>query len=203
MKNILIFGPSRAGKTSLAKRLKDEFHFNVVNVDHLVNTFEEAFPHLGISVEEDEVQVTAKFTPFIVHYIGELTSHAYHKTGSKFVVDMGFFDFDTGIPLMHERLQKHGGFKLLDEFMFIGLLNNKTSEELFSDVRKYDVRGDWTYNISDDELRRHCQKHCDERTGVDWGFYENWKALGFWIYDVTEGREQAFDRIVGDLKGTL
>ena len=196
MKNILIYGSSRAGKTSLAKRLKDEFQFNVVNIDHLINAFEEAFPHLGINVGEDCAQVAVKATPFTVHYLGELASHAKHKTGSKFVVDLTFFDFDTGIPLMKERLQKYGGTELLDEFMFIGLVNSKTSEELFNDVKKYDVPGDWTYNLSDDELRKHCDKHA----GVNWEFYEKWKGLEFKVYDTAEGREQVFNRITEDLK---
>ena len=196
MKNILIFGASRAGKTSLAKRLKDEFQFNVVNVDHLINSFEEAFPQLGISVVENYRQAAVKATPFTAHYICELASHARHKTGSKFVVDTTFFDFDTGIPLMKERLQKYWGFKLLDEFMFISLYDTKTSEELFKDVQTYDMPGDWTYNISDDELR----KHCDEHVGVDWEFFEKWKELEFRTYDVAEGREQVFDRIVEDLR---
>ena len=199
MKNIIIFGASRAGKTSLAKRLKDEFQFNVVNVDHLVNTFGEVFPHMGISVEADSKQVAANITPFTVHYIGELASHAYHKTGSKFVVDMTFFDFDTGISLMKETLQKWWGLKILDEFMFIGLINTKTSDELFNDARKYDVPGDWTYNLSDDELR----KHYDEHAGNDWGFFEKAKELAFGVYDTAEGREQVFDKIVEDLKVIL
>jgi hypothetical protein len=199
MKNIIIFGASRAGKTSLSKRLKDEFQFNVVNVDHLVNTFEQAFPHLGISVEADEMQAAVNITPFTVHYIGELASHAHHMTGSKFVVDMTFFDFGIGIPLMKETLQKFWGLKLSDEFIFIGLINNKTSEELFNDARKYDMPGDWTYNLSDNELRIHCDKHA----GVDWEFYEKWKELGFRKYDTAEGREQIFNKIVEELKMIL
>ena len=199
MKNILIFGASRAGKTSLAKRIKDEFQFNIVNVDHLVNSFEEAFPHLGISVVENYMQVAVNVTPFTAHYICELASHANHKTGSNFVVDTTFFDFDTGIPLMKESLQKYWGLKLLDEFIFICLDNSKTSEELFNDIRKYDMPGDWSYNISDDELR----KHCDKNTGFDGEFYEKWKELGLRRYDVAKGREQIFDTIVEDLKVIL
>lgn len=199
MKNILIFGASRAGKTSLAKRIKDEFQYNVVNVDHLINSFEQAFPQLGISVVENYKQAAVRATPFTAHYICELASHAHHKTGSKFVVDATFFDFDTGIPLMRESLQKYWRAKLLDEFVFICLHNTKTGDELFNDVKKYDTPGDWSYGLSDDELR----KHCDEHVGVDLEFYEKWKELGFLVYDVAEGRELVFDRVVEDLKAIL
>jgi len=201
MKNIIIFGASRAGKTSLAKRLKDEFQFNVVNVDHLVNTFEEAFPNLGIGVEVDETQATTNFTPFIAHYICELASHVYHKTGSKFVVDMTFFDFDLGIPIIENRLQRKGK-ELLDVFIFVGLINNKTSEELFNDVRKYDMPGDWTLNINDNELREHCDKHAgisESKSHVGWQFYGKREEFDIRIYDTAEGRKQVFDRIINDL----
>ena len=198
MKNILIFGTSRTGKTSLAKRLKDEFQLNVVNEDHLIYAFERAFPHLEINGDENYMQTAINVTPFIVHYFCELAQSANYKTGSKFVADTTFFVFDTGIPLMKETLQKMNGLKLLDEFIFINLDNNKTSEELFNDVRKYDTTEDWTYSLSDDELR----KHCEENVGIDWAFYDKWKELEFLRYDVAEGREQVFNKIVEDLKLT-
>jgi hypothetical protein len=196
MKNILIFGASRAGKTTLAKRLKDVFQFNVVNEDHLINTFEQVFPQLEIGVEENHVQTAINATPFMAHYFCELANHANCKTGSKFVVDGTFFNFDTGIPLMKETLRRFWGLKLSDEFMFIFLDNTKTSEELFNDVRKYDTPEDWSYGMSDNDLR----KHCDENVGVDWEFHEKWKELGFWRYDVVEGRELVFVKVVEDIK---
>jgi len=199
MKNILIFGTSRTGKTSLAKRLKSEFQLNVVNEDNLIYAFERALPQLEIKGDENYVQTAINVTPFIAHYLCLLAQHANQKTGSKFVVDATFFVFDTGIHLMKETLQKMGGLKLLDEFIFISLDNTKTSEELFDDVRKYDTPEDWTYNLSDDELRR----HCDENVGVDLAFYEKWRALEFLRYDVANGREKVFDKIVEDLRRML
>ena len=200
MKNILIFGPSRAGKTSLAKRLKDEFQLNVINEDSLITAFERASPQLEINGSENYTQTAINVTPFIVHYFCDLAQHANYKTGSKFVADATFFTFDTGIPLMKETLQKFCGLKLLDEFIFIILYNNKTSKELFNDIRKYDTPEDWTYSLSDDELR----KHCDENVGDNQAFYEKWgKELEFLSYDVAEGREQVFDKIAEDLKRLL
>jgi len=105
LKNILIFGTSRTGKTSLAKRLKDEFQLNVVNEDNIIYAFERALPHLEINGDENYMQTAVNITPFIAHYFCELAQHANYKTGSKFVSDTTFFVFDTGIPLMKEFLQ--------------------------------------------------------------------------------------------------
>ena len=196
MKNILIFGHSRAGKTSLAKRLKDEFQLNAVNEDHFVMAFGYAMPGLEINGYKDYEQTAVNVTPFMVHYLCLLAEHANQKTGSKFVADMTFFCFDTGVPLMKETLREKYGLKLADEFVFIGLDNSQTSGELFNDIRKHDTEEDWTYELSDDELRN----HCDENVGIDSEFYETWKELGFLRYDVAEGREKVFDKITEDLK---
>jgi GTPase SAR1 family protein len=196
MKNILIFGPSRAGKTSLAKRLKDEFQYNVLNEDNLVVAFERAFPQLGINCGENYEETAVNITPFVVHYLCDLAQHSHYISHGKFVADMTFFQFDKGLPLLKETLREYYELELLDVFTFIFLDNGKTSEELFADIRKHDTQDDWTYYITDDELR----KHCDENVGIDWDFYEKWKELDIKRYDVSEGRERIFDRIVEDIR---
>lgn len=44
MKNIIIAGPSRAGKSTLARKIKDELNYFVISLDKLVATFGEAYP---------------------------------------------------------------------------------------------------------------------------------------------------------------
>jgi len=198
MKNILIFGHSRAGKTTLAKRLKDKFLLNVVNEDRLITAFERALPKLNINGGENYAQTADNVTPFIVHYLCDLAEHSNHKTGSKFVADLTFFNFDTGIPLIKKVLEQMN-LSIPDTFAFINLENNKTSDELFEDIRKHDTAEDWTYYLNDDELR----KHCEQNVGADHSFYEKWQELNFSRYDVAEGREQVFDRIVEDMRAEL
>ena len=195
MKNILIFGHSRAGKTSLAKRISDEFSLNVFNEDHVITAFEKAFPQLDINGGENYAQTADNVTPFIVYYLYGLSEHSGHKTGSKFVADLTFFNFDIGIPLMKCLLAKTNR-TMSSAFVFINLENNKSSEELYDDIKAYDTPEDWTYYLSDHDLR----KHCDENVGSDPDFYEKWRELNFLRYDVAQGREQVFDKIIEDLK---
>ncbi|RKJ38881.1 hypothetical protein D7X94_14610 [Acutalibacter sp. 1XD8-33] len=48
MKNVIIVGPSRAGKTTLAKRFHEELGYFVISLDKLVATFHAAYPQLDI-----------------------------------------------------------------------------------------------------------------------------------------------------------
>ena len=48
MKNIIIAGPSRAGKTTLARKINEELNYFVISVDKLVATFQGAYPQLNI-----------------------------------------------------------------------------------------------------------------------------------------------------------
>jgi len=61
----------------------------------------------------------------------------------------------------------------------------RTSEELFCDVRRYDTDDDWTYNLSDVELR----KWCDAQIGVDPFIDAKMNELKFLRYDVVQGRD--------------
>ena len=194
--NILIFGHSRAGKTTLAQRLGRAFRLNIINEDHLVNTFERAFPALGINSGSDYARTARNISPFMAHYLCELAEHASYAKGCPFVVDATFFDFDIAIPIMRQELYDRTGMALTDAFIFIGLDNHKTAEELFADVRKHDTPEDWSYTFSDADLLAHCA----ENIGADEAFYEHWRELAWLRYDVAEGRERVFAKIMTDVK---
>jgi len=198
MRNILIFGHSRAGKTTLAKRLKDEFGHNIVTQDSLIIAFGLALPQLGIHIYREPDATTKNVTPFMAHYLCNLARRAKFSTGCAFVADMTFFDFDSGIPIMREVLQD-AEQELLDEFVFIGLDNGKTAEGLFADIRRHDTADDWTYHVSDEHLRQHCA----ENVGCKQPFDHMADTLNFKRYDVAKGREQIFDKIVSDLRQML
>ncbi len=70
MKSIIISGPSRAGKTTLAKKINQEFGHFVLSLDKLVATFQGAYPRLDIRLNWDRDKVTENITPFIGHFLG-------------------------------------------------------------------------------------------------------------------------------------
>ena len=66
-------------------------------------------------------------------------------------------------------------------------------------MRRYDTEDDWTYTLSDAKLRN----WCESQTKTDQLIDARMKELNFLRYDVAQGREQAFEKIVNDIKKIL
>ena len=204
MKNIIIAGPSRAGKTTLAKRINEALGHFVISVDKLAITFEGAYPQLDIRLNWDREQTTDNFAPFIGHFLGafstahgfahELNLRAHAVKGNRFVLEGGHFDFEKILPI----LKTYGIEQLKDRFILVGLVqNNKTADEFFNDLRKYDAEDEWTYGMDDDELSELIRKDFIPSNRF---MSEYLVKYGFTIYDTSTNREQVFDQIIEDIK---
>jgi len=206
MKNIIIAGPGRNGKTTLARKINEELNYFVINLDKLMTAFGKAYPQLDIRIAWDYEKATANIAPFLGHYLGMLSSgrgmaddlnlrkHAVKE--NRFVLEGGHFDFEK----ISSILKMYGIEDLKDNFILIGLVqNNKTADEFFNDLRKYDTEDEWTYGINDDELREFSEMSIlFNREMTDYLL-----KYGFTIYDTSVEREQVLDRIVENIKSEL
>lgn len=203
MKNIIIVGPSRAGKTTLVRRLNEELNCFVISLDKLVATFQGAYPQLDIRLNWNRDKTSENLAPFIGHFLGtfssdegvanelNLKSHAIKE--NRFVLEGAYFDFE----IISSVLKQYGIEKLKDKFTLIGLVqNNKTADEFFSDFRKYDTPDDWTYSLDDKDLR----EISEDAVSYSQAMTKNLMKYGFTIYDTSTNREQVFDRIIGEIK---
>jgi len=57
MKNIIVAGTGRAGKSTLARKIHEELNYFVINNDKLVVMFGEAYPQLNIRIGNGEKSV--------------------------------------------------------------------------------------------------------------------------------------------------
>lgn len=203
MKNIIIAGWSRTGKTTLARRINEEFNCFVISLDKLVATFDGAYPQLDIRLNWNYRKTTKNIAPFIGHFLGmfssnngsvnELSLSAHHIEENRFVIEGGYFDFDK----ISSILKTYNIKSLKDKFVLIGLVqNNKTVDEFISDFKKYDTKDDWTYGFSDDDLREISQ----EAIAFNKEMTEKLKHHGFAIYDTSKEREKVFDKVIEDIK---
>jgi hypothetical protein len=207
MKNIIIAGPGRAGKTTLARKINEELNYFVISVDKLIATFQGAYPQLNIKLAWNRRKTTDNLAPFLGHFLGafssshgvayELILQAHAVKGNRFVLEGGHFNFEKILPI----LKMYGIEELKDKFILIGLVQNKkTADEFVNDFKKYDTEDDWTYGFDDDELREYASQDAipSSRSMTD-----HLVKYGFTIYDTSTEREQVFDKIVEDIKSKL
>ena len=206
MKNIIIVGPSRAGKTTLARKINEELNYFVISLDELVAIFGRAYPQLNVRLNWDYEETTVNIAPFLGHFLGVFsTSHCYTDEqnlqvsaikGNRFVLEGGYFNFEK----ISSVLKMYEIDELKDNFILIGLVQNKkTAEEFFSDLKKYDTEDDWTYGLDDDDLLSIAK----EAAPFSQSMSEYLVKYGFTIYDTSTEREQVLDKIVEDIKSRL
>ena len=206
MKNIIIAGWGRAGKTTLARKINEELNYFVISVDKLAAVFQGAYPQLNIKLGWNYRKTTDNLAPFLGHFLGAFSSShgvayelhlpAHAVKGNRFVLEGGHFNFEKILPI----LKMYGIEELKDKFILIGLMQNKkTADEFFNDLRKYDTEDDWTYSLDDDDLREVSQ----EAIQFSRSMTDHLVKYGFTIYDTSTEREQVFDKIVEDIKSKL
>ncbi len=205
MKNIIIAGPSRAGKSTLARKLNEELYYFVISLDKLVATFQGAYPQLDIRLNWNREKTTDNLAPFLGHFLGMFASadgrgllpysHGAVK-GNRFVLEGGYFNLEKILSI----LKTYGIEELKDNFFLIGLVQNKkTVDEFVSDFRKYDTEEDWTYNFNDDDLR----EVSEDVLSFSRSMTEHLVKYGFTIYDTSTDRERVLDQIVEHIKSEL
>ena len=203
MKNIIIAGVGRNGKTSLARKINEELNYFVINLDKLMTAFGKSYPQLDIRIAWDYEKATANIAPFLGHYLGMLSSgcgfaddlnlRAHAVKGNRFVLEGGHFDFEK----ISSIVKMYGIEELKDNFILIGLVQNKkTADEFFSDLRKYDTEDDWTYSFDDAELREFSKMS----VSFNQEMADYLIKYGFTVYDTSGEREQVFAQIIKDIK---
>jgi len=204
LKNIIIAGPSRAGKTTLATKLNEELNYFVISLDKIVATFGRAYPQMDIRLHSDYEKMKDNLAPFLGHFLGIFSDSRHVEDdqnfrartikGNRFVLEGAAFNFD----IISSAMNMYEIKKLNEHFILIGLVQNKkTADEFVRDFKKYDTEDDWTYEWSDEELREYAISRAipfsREMTDL-------LMQYGFTVYDTSIEREQVFDKIIKDIK---
>ena len=183
-KNILIIGPGRAGKTTLARMIHQKYGYSVIRIDDIVTAME-AFPALEISWDGDATKIATQMAPFLRIYLKELSEGNAFYGGCKTVVEGSDIDFDQLIPYINKR-----------KYLLIGLTYNQVSkEELFLRIRQNDTEDDWTYYLTDAQLEAYCAQFVEKNRF----FTEKFKEYSIPAYDTSVDREAVLTDIVGQL----
>lgn len=68
MKNIIILGAARAGKSTLAQMIHRKYNYSIISIDSFVSALRDSFPSLGITHSNTENKFKL-LPPFVFSYM--------------------------------------------------------------------------------------------------------------------------------------
>lgn len=178
-RNMLIVGPDKCGKTTLAAKISKKENCNVINLDVIISVFEDTFP------KEDSDNYREFESTFITKYINEVTNTKNLIDGKKVVVEGNVPNLDAVIKGIDQ-----------DRLAIVGLTYDNIDIDKFAhDVKDLAPRTDMFKYLPDKLVK-----------GKIIGFVEKNKEISQILeendincYDVSENRYDVFDEIIKDI----
>lgn len=186
-RNLIIFGSSRSGKTTLAKKIAKEFNFNYIAVDRIVTGFQYGMPELGISHEDRTGKTVELLSPFLLNFIKSLDSSNLKQDDIFYVFEGAYFNIEECFQFFRKR-----------NILIIILLQTELNEyELFNNIRKYDCESEWTAKMSDVDLIDYC------KNVVEFNKYIKniCEQHNFKYYDTSFNRDVIIDKVIDEIWG--
>lgn len=136
-KNVIIFGPGKTGKTTLARKINETYGCEIQSTKNILESLERTYPSdSAISYSEFE-------TKFLVDYIKRLSSGPDFILSNKNVVEINTTNIAEILSLVD-----------LDRNMIIGLSHGEvTPDELYGNIRKNEGDLDLTHFMPDESLK--------------------------------------------------
>lgn len=180
MKNIIIGGTVRSGKSTLANKIAKKFNYSLCESDTIVNAFDEVFPELGIVHNKPE-SAREKYKPFLFEIL------------NGFYRSLKYLEIVTIFPGAQFLPRHIAEYPKLDKYIVIFLgINDCTPEELVKKFRKWDKPSDWTFKESDEKLLKHAEKIINESIKLE----IECKKYGFYYFNTFHDREKTFDEVL-------
>lgn len=137
MKNIIILGPSRVGKSTLSSLVCKKYDFSYVSGDSIRNAFMNIYPILGYTTKNTVDRI--EFCKFINWITNENNIHL--KRDVYYVIDSADISLDNAK-------------KVFNDTIIIGVgCKDITIQEMVENIKKNDTKLEWTYGYSDDDLK--------------------------------------------------
>lgn len=190
MKNILIIGCARAGKTTLSGMLKKKYPtMNLLVMDCIKNAILRNIDTNG----EDRVEFATKYerSSFHMNMIAECYNSHIRSDES------GYGYILEGAQLLPDMIDKKID---KDKVIVVCLgLGNITAEEIFKNVRRFDTKNDWTFNVNDDDLIHWC-KHWEKLNNE---LKKQCEIYGVKYFNTTFNRMEKLEEIMGYIESKL
>lgn len=189
MKHLIIAGVPRAGKSTLARRLAQEYGYQYISMDAIIAAFEKCFPETGVNTYQglssmDTLRlISGKMAPFLRVM---LESGQYDRGENGAVVDM--------YQLLPEDYEKN--FRGANTEIIYLLSSDVTPEEQFALQKRYDTARDYTFFKTDEELKEGAEYIVEQSLLMK----EQCLRLRLKFYETGKERQQTFEQILRELE---
>ena len=173
MKNILIVGSPRVGKTTLAKKIAKELGYVYISLDSIFESIEKlnCWPYPKYS---DANLISNELSSFVLNNLDK--EHRY-------VLEGAYLDIERIFPK-------------LENINVIGLTYNKLDKNmLFNNIKKYD-HNEWINRFNDNEILEKCECFIKRNN-----YYNDWfRKLNIKSYDWSSNYHEVMKEIISELK---
>lgn len=184
MKNIIIGGTVRSGKTTLANLIRDKFNYSKVESDTIVNAFDKVFPEFGITHKNPKL-AREIYEPFLFEVLNGFCRDL------KYANNVTVF---PGAQFLPENLSR---YEKLDKFIVVFLgFDSVKPEELLKAIRDNDTEDDWTHKKDDEWILRFCKNIIDESELIK----NECKKYGFNYFNTFNDRDNVLNQICDMIK---
>ena len=179
MKNILIAGVPRSGKTTLSMLLANELkNYHIISLDCIRNALDDTFPlQLEINPRGGKNNFTElpKFVSRILYY-----NKRDLRNKINYIIEGTQILPDTAKELFNDCI-----------VIFLGHGNMKP-EQILDNIRKYDTPEEYSYSRDDKTMMKSINKHIK----IDYAIEQKCKLYGFQYFDTSKNREQVLKKIL-------
>ena len=183
MKNIIILGVARSGKTTLARMIKKKYsNYNIIDGDCIRSTFEKVLPDVNIN-HLNGIGMSEKFPEFC----SKLFEYQIKEHDDVFNYIFESCDINP------TQLKKYFNIENV-QVLFLGY-PRLTIEETISNYKKYAQSGDYMIKKSDDEI---------EKRAIMWvqksqQLLDECMKYNVKFIDVSYNRDEIFKKLVEEL----
>lgn len=185
MKNILILGQPRSGKSTLANMIAQKFNYQIIHIDNLRDALNSTFPELNIN--PFNAIESSKFQSFLKSFYDENCNN--ERNIYNYVLegcDVSVYDCN--------RLYNTG-----ENIIYFLAPVNISYEDFFNNIRKYDEKKDWTYSLSDEELLKYVKEIISDGKKIR----EECQKYKLKFVDTSQNRDEKFNEIIHEIENCL
>jgi len=195
MKNIIIWGVPRSGKSTLAYMIRQEFGHSVIQMDGIKSVYDVLCPESNIYAPEitdfDEAGIMAKMVTRLIQCLswgnGRGEFHVYEGVS---------FDMD----IILSALPKEKFPVSLDNFIIICIgYAGISPEEKLKEIIRHETVTDWSYSMSMETKLAYCETFCNNSKIVK----KTAERLELKYFDVSFDRDKIFAEIMQYIKQNI